>query len=248
MSVPQEFADMFSKEAYQRYKEVLKKDGYINFTELPDALDYIRFLEPFGNIVPQYDGQIIWSIKSDQRFSNVYHSLNNKHLLPHTECYEFEGQPPKYLALWCVKAAEDGGGQTTLADSYTFISSLTQEERALLASCICRFHSTAGLEKSKLGREAYHPIVDLSIDPNEPILRYSFACLDDMGNSFIRDIRQRILNFFERTCVPIFYQQNSLLVWDNWRMLHARTGFADQTRHLKRVWLSKKSHSGLELR
>ncbi len=56
---------------------------------------------------------------------------------------------------------------------------------------------------------------------------------------FIIDIRQRFVDFFDRTCEKILYKKNSLIIWDNWRILHARTGFADQTRHLKRVWLSK---------
>jgi alpha-ketoglutarate-dependent taurine dioxygenase len=226
-----------SNDSIQEYKEVLRQQGYVNFVEIPDDFNHLELVQQFGDLMPQYDGELVWSIKADPRFADVYHSLNNKPLLPHTECYEFPGLPPKYLALWCIKAPEDRGGQTTLADGYAFLNSLTAKERDKLSSHRYEFHSTAGLQKSNLGGTARHPIYDLSAE--EPIFRYSFACLNVEDNPFIKDIRQRVLDFFEQEQKPIYYQKNSLLIWDNWRMLHARTGFTDQTRHLKRVWLLK---------
>lgn len=237
MTISGEYVSMFLDERLSQYKETLKEQGYINFVDIPEGFDHIGFVKCFGDLVPQYDGELIWSIKAEERFSNVYHSLNNKPLKPHTECYEFQDVPPKYLALWCVKAPEDGGGQTTLADGYAFIKSLTTDEVEKLATRVCKFYSTPGLQESNLGSVAHHPVYDRD-SATEPILRYSFACLDDGGDQFIADIRQQILEFFERTQTPIFYKRNSLLIWDNWRMLHARTGFGDQTRHLKRVWIA----------
>jgi alpha-ketoglutarate-dependent taurine dioxygenase len=232
------YEKVLSDEALLQHKEVLRRQGYINFVDLPEGFDHLNFVQRFGTLIPQYDGELVWSIKAQERFADVYHSLNNKPLKPHTECYEYTGVPPKYLALWCIKASEDGRGQTTLADGYEFIASLSADEVERLTSHVCRFHSTPGLQESSLGRVAYHPIYDTSVNPQEPILRYSFACLDDGGDPFIAQIRQRMADFFDQQCSSIVYKRNSLLIWDNWRMLHARTGFTDQSRHLKRVWLS----------
>jgi len=240
MSTIGNYIHVLSEEAMSKHKEILKHQGYINFIDLPDDFDHVGFLQRFGDLMPQYDGQLIWSIKSEPQFADIYHSLNNKPLFPHTECYEFEGVPPKYLALWCIKAADCGGGQTTLADGYAFISSLTEEEREKLSSYVYEFFSSAGIQKSNLGRTAHHPVLDLTSDVQEPIIRFAVTTMNDGGDPFMVDMRRRFREFFDRNHQPIFYKKNSLLLWDNWRMLHARTGFEDQTRHLKRVWLSKR--------
>ena len=230
MSKAEEYMNTLSEEKIQQYKETLKTQGYIHVTNLPDNFDYLRFVQFFGNLMPQYDGQLVCSIKPDPQFADTYHALNSQPLLPHTECYEVEGAPPKYLSLWCIKAAEGGSGQTTLADGYAFVDSLSTEERTTLASHICQFYT---------GKQTTHyPIYDLNTVPNTPILRCSLRFLKSMRDPFITDIRQRLGDFFERTHASIFYQKNSIVIWDNWRILHARPAFEDQSRHLKRVWLS----------
>ncbi len=230
--------DLFSDATLQQQHNLLQQNGYVNFVDLPDDFPHLDFVQRFGALVPQYDGQFVWSVKAEPGFENVYHSLNTKPLLPHTECYEFESRPPRYIALWCVTAPSCEGGQTILADSYAFLSSLKQAEREPLFSLVCKFSSTPGLQQSNLGSVAYHPICERSEKTEKIIFRYSFSCLDDGGNQFIADIRQRVLDFFEKTSVAISYKKNSLVIWDNWRLLHARTGFKDSSRHLKRVWLS----------
>ena len=230
MSTENIYVHPLSEETIQQYKEILKHQGYIYIADLPDNFNYLHLVQQFGQPTPQYNGQLVYSIKPDPQFANSYHALNNQPLLPHTECFEFQGPPPRYLGLWCIKAAEDGAGQTTLADAYTFISSLTTEERHKLASSICQF--------SYAGQATEHPIYDLSVDSEAPILRCSFRFLDAMHDPFITDIRQRLWEFFEQTHISIFYKKNSIVIWDNWRMLHARSAFEDQSRHLERVWLS----------
>jgi alpha-ketoglutarate-dependent taurine dioxygenase len=44
--------------------------------------------------------------------------------------------------------------------------------------------------------------------------------------------------FFETNKTAIKIERGGLLVWDNWRMLHARNGFTDPRRHLRRVLLA----------
>jgi alpha-ketoglutarate-dependent taurine dioxygenase len=44
--------------------------------------------------------------------------------------------------------------------------------------------------------------------------------------------------FFEAAKLPIRIARNAVLIWDNWRMMHARNGFTDRNRHLRRVLLA----------
>lgn len=225
--------NLFSSEALIHCKKKLKKQGYINFMDLPEDFDHVRFLQQFGTFIPQFDGKtLIWSVKYEPK-SIGYGSLTFGALPPHTEGYELEGLPPKYLALWCVKPAECGGGQTTLADGYAFFASLTKEEQHQLCRTICEFRTDE--------RVAYHPIYDLITNPMEPIIHFSTKYLVDKGDPFIIEIRHRFGDFFKTNFEKIVYKKNSLVLWDNWRMLHARTDYKDPTRELKRVFLSSES-------
>jgi alpha-ketoglutarate-dependent taurine dioxygenase len=230
----QDSQDLFSPEALALCKEKLKEQGYVNFMDLPDSFDYVRFLQQFGELMPQYDGNIIWTVKYDPTYEEAATGLGSLilgGLPPHTECYELEGLPPNYLALWCVKPAEGGGGETTLADGYTLIASLTKDEQHQLYQTICEFRGGP--------RVAHHPIYDPVTYPMEPIIRFSTKDLNDKGDPFIMRIRQRFAEFFAANHEPIAYKKNSLLLWDNWRMLHGRTDYQDPSRELKRVWISK---------
>jgi hypothetical protein len=228
----QSFQNLFSSEALILCKDKLKKQGYINFMDLPDDFDHVRFLQQFGPFMPQSDGKtIIWSVKYEP--SGSYNSLGLGPLLPHTEGNGSKDQPAKYVALWCVKPAECGGGQTTLADGYAFIISLTKEEQHQLSRTICKFGSNA--------RVAYHPVYDLITDPMEPIIRFSTLELDEKGDRFIIGIRQRFSDFFKTNCEKIAYKKNSLVLWNNWRMVHGRTDYKDPTRELKRIWIAGSS-------
>jgi alpha-ketoglutarate-dependent taurine dioxygenase len=40
---------------------------------------------------------------------------------------------------------------------------------------------------------------------------------------------------FETTRIAIKVERGGLLIWDNWRMMHALNAFTDPRRHLRRV-------------
>lgn len=217
---------------------ILLENGYAYMDEVPDGFDHVEFLKNFGSLMPQYDGELIWSIKAQERFDNLYHSLNTKALMPHSECYEYPGIPPKYLALWCLVPSADSGGQTTLADMYSFLAELTDEDRATLGEREYSFSSSAGVQDMQLGRVAQHPILE-NRDGLPQIMRFSYNCVEHGDDAFLLSIRERVLEFFERTQVSIDMEPNSVLIWNNHRILHSRTAFTDRRRHLRRVWLSE---------
>lgn len=221
---------------FDALEAALERAGYAHVAGFPGGFDYPSFLARLGTLRPQYDGEIVWSIKADPRYDSVYHSLNTKELMPHTECYEFEGDPPRYLALWCVVPPRDGRGKTTLVDGYAFLETLSEAEREHLATREFGFVSTPGLKAMDLDRAARHPVVEER--GGQPlILRFSAQCIDHQEDPVFLSVRRRLLDFFEREHVAIGYERGDLLVWDNHRVLHSRTHFTDRRRHLRRVWV-----------
>ncbi len=221
----------------EQYKEQLAKQGYIFLQQMPPDFDHLAFLQRFGRLLPQYDGQIVWSIKADPKFDDLYHSLNTKPLFPHTECYEFPGLPNKYQALWCVTPVSNGGGETTLADFYQFWNSLSPIEQAVLQREF-NFHSSAGIRASNLGVVARHPPYSTT-EAIEPIVRFSFNCMEYQHDPEMVDLAARVVRYFDENHLAFTWKQRDLLLWDNWRMLHSRTGYEDRERELKRVWMAK---------
>ncbi len=222
----------------ERFRALLEREGYVHLHGLPEGFDHLEFLTRYGELMPQYDGELIWSIRALERFDDLYHSLNTKPLNPHTECYEFTGVPPKYLALWCLKPADDGGGQTTLADLYGFLDTLGEADRRRLAQRGYQFVSSSGVQDMELGVTAEHPVLEERGD-RPPIVRFSYNCVVHGDDPFLLDIRERVLDWFNRTHISVDYRRGDILIWNNHRTVHSRTGYTDRSRHLRRVWLAE---------
>lgn len=222
----------------EKFRALLLEHGYLFMHGVPEDFDHVEFLKNYGGLMPQYDGELIWSIKAMERFDDLYHSLNTKELMPHTECYEFSDLPPKYLALWCLEPASDEGGQTTLADLYGFLTTLTEEERTELAKRQYQFVSSAGVQDMELGVTAEHPVLEHR-DGLPDVMRFSYNCVVHNDDPFLLDIRERVLTYFKENHVSIDYTRGDLLIWNNHRTVHSRTAYSDRGRHLRRVWLAE---------
>lgn len=220
-------------------RELLDANGYAYVDGIPDGFDHVGLLTQIGPLMPQYDGELIWSIRAHDRYQDLYHSLNTKPLLPHTECYEFVGRPPKYLALWCLVPSADGGGHTTLADMYRFIDTLSEQERTWLTERRFTFRSSSGVQDMQLGRTAEHPFIERR-EGRPPIIRFSVNNVDPAGDDVLPAVLERATTYFAERHVAVAYEPNSMLIWDNHRMTHSRTGYTDRRRHLRRVWLDER--------
>jgi alpha-ketoglutarate-dependent taurine dioxygenase len=220
-------------------RELLDTHGYAYVRDIPGRFDHAAFLAGIGPLMPQYDGELIWSIKAEERYADLYHSLNTKGLHPHTECYEFTGRPPKYLALWCIVTGEDDGGHTTLADMYRFLDTLTARERERLATIRYEFCSSNGVKDMELGRVAEHPFVE-QLEGRPPIVRFSVNNVDPAGDTLLPSVLERAVTYFDEEHVSVGWEPNALLIWDNHRMTHSRTAYTDNRRHLRRVWLDER--------
>jgi alpha-ketoglutarate-dependent taurine dioxygenase len=229
---------MFSTMPYPEFDEkafrgLLADHGYVYVEKIPDGFDHTEFCRGlFGELMPQYDGTLHYLIRAEEEFQHLNHSLTTNPLQPHTDGYEFEGAPPRYLAMWCLFPPSDGGGRTTLADMYAFLGTLSPQERRTLAERRYRFVS--GIEDTSVERSALHPVVEERAG-QPTIVRHSIDFVE--ADDFLQKINERLLEYFGSTCVAVAYEANALLIFDNMRMVHGRTGYEDRRRQLRRVWL-----------
>jgi hypothetical protein len=224
--------------AIEGYQTSLERDGFVYIEDQGPDFDYFNILQDFGRVLKQYDGEVIWSIRPDERFENTYHSKNTKELQPHSECYEFEGLPPKYLALWCIEPGDEGEGHTHLADVASFMfAKLDDAQRKQLEEIPFRYFSTDGLKSEKLGIEAYHPMLSYS-SQGEPVIRFSVRCMDHSSIPGFDKTIEEMTQFIEQNKVSISWKRHSLLIWNNHRMVHSRDAFRNTKRELRRVWLA----------
>jgi alpha-ketoglutarate-dependent taurine dioxygenase len=212
----------------------MDSDGYAYVTGVPDSFNHAGFAAEFGDLMSQYDGRLVWDLMPEPGMDDVYHSRNIRALVPHTEAYEYPGTPPRYLGLWCVQPAEGDGGETTLADGYAWLSTLTPDEREQMYERRYEWHSSAGLDRSGIGLSASHPVLERHAS-GRIILRYSANNVSSGGDPFLDDLLRRGGLFFDACHVAVRIDRNCLLIWDNWRMMHSRTSFTDRRRHLRRV-------------
>lgn len=211
----------------------LAEHGYVYVHGAPAQYDYCELLGELGEFVPQYDGALVWDLKPEPDMDEVYHSKNTQSLVPHTEAYEFAGNPPRFLALWCVKQADGPGGETTLADGYAFLERLSPAQIDALRRQVYRWHSSEGLAAKGINVEAVHPA--LEADGGRTIIRFSYNNVDRNDDGVLEDYLEQGKEFFDAEHGAIAIEAGCLLLWDNWRMIHSRNAFTDRSRHLKRV-------------
>jgi alpha-ketoglutarate-dependent taurine dioxygenase len=211
----------------------LRSEGRAYIRAVPEGFDYLKGLTRLGLPAPQYGGALVRDVRPDPAIcDDVVSAANMAELTPHTEWYEFPGPPPRYVALWCVQPAAGPGGETTLADGYALLDQFTTAEHELLMSNVCRWRSRPTLAREGVTQVAHHPI--LETHAGEMLLRFSTLDLnadDDLSARYVTCGRE----FFETTKIAVKIERGAILIWDNWRMLHARNAFSDPRRHLRRV-------------
>jgi alpha-ketoglutarate-dependent taurine dioxygenase len=224
----------------ESFRKLMDSYGYVVFRNVPKEFDPVGFCSELGEFIPQYTGVLVGDVVPEPGMDEYYHAGNSKALVPHSEGYEFSGLPPRYLALWCVQPAYGGGGETTLADGYQWISTLNQQERVALKEKSYEFISTDALRSRGIHLSSRHPIL-LEYE-GTPIV--SISCnnmIHEDIDEFAMIILAKAQEFFRQQHVAVDYNLNDMLVFNNWRMLHARNAFTDLGRHLKRIQIGLKS-------
>lgn len=224
--------------------------GWTVVTGLKDLDAAEKFLANFGELMHQYDGELRYDVKAKPEFEKFQYSQSSNTITPHTEAPVY-GPPPRYLALYCHHQAKCGGGYTDFADGYRFVDSLDENYKQQIATKHVDFTGSR-LPSEKRDLSVRTPILSLS-PSGKPILRFSYNVFfyDDLhpvieseggkeadhGNQLLKDLAQLGLDFFKRQQTKILTPENSILIWDNHRMIHARSKYEDKSRHLTRYWI-----------
>ncbi len=160
----------FSVSSISQFQDLLKEQKFIYVeTEDPD-FDWIKLAKLVtGKELSLQYGKEIFHVKWEPEFLNFSDARGKRPLLPHTEASDYPS-PPEYLALWCKKPADCGGGFTTMASVEGFLKTLTEAEREQLMDTQHYFGATGGVH-AKRTAGATHTI--LSFDGDKPILRFS---------------------------------------------------------------------------
>lgn len=220
----------------------------------PDEItdDVAGTLHEFGPIIPQFNGQTAFAITRKPGYEDLPYSQSMNGIGPHTEAPVY-APPPRYLALHCHQQARCGGGHTGLVDGYQFLALLKRTEPALSAwldDTPVEFVATA-----KPGEAAQRRVMEYILTPTEDgdIFRFSYnqfhygdvnPSKEDLQHSQVTDNASPLAQFallgeayFVQHNTPVLIPDGCLLIWDNWRMIHARSRYSDPARHLTRYWL-----------
>lgn len=219
------------------HARLLEENGYVHATCVPEGFDHEEFLGRFGTFRPGPSGAAVEDVVPEPGMDDVYYGGNRMPLLPHTEGYEVPGLPPRLLGLWCVVPPRGSGGETTLLDTRPVLEGLPPEDRACLEKRELRWRAGAGLRRLGIGEETDAPM--LQRVGGVTVLRFSLNNVvipDDTAPAVA--LQKLLKKEFDRAHVAVRYRERDLLLWDNWRVLHSRTGFSDTARHLRRVQIS----------
>lgn len=203
-----------------------------------------------GELLEQYSGAIRHEVQAKPGFEHLQYTQSRNGISPHTEAPGLP-KPPRYVALHCHRQARCGGGHTLLADGYEFVESLDDELATEARTRTIRFDLVPGATDG--GHEAVAaPIFTGAADGAPPVVRYSYSVLranslaaptyeDELDldgvDPFNAELCKRGVTFVRERGARALAPDNSVLVFDNWRMIHAREGYSDPERHLTRYWV-----------
>jgi hypothetical protein len=233
--------------------EELSARGWTVLTPDEFANDVVGTLHDFGPIIPQFNGQMAFAITRKPGFEDLPYSQSMNGIGPHTEAPVY-GPPPRYLALHCHQQATCGGGHTGLVDGYEFLAFLERTEPALrtwIDETPVEFVATA-----KPGEAAQRRVKEYILTPTEAgdIFRFSYnqfhygdvnPSKEDLQQSLVANSSSPLARFavlgeeyFVQHNTPVLIPDDCMLIWDNWRMIHARSRYTDPARNLTRYWLA----------
>jgi len=181
----------------------------------------------------------IWDVKFDpkQNQKSCARSMTVKEFPFHTDC-SFEDPPPRFFALYVVRADKLGGGFTELIDGWKLLKNFTKEEIYALQSTPYLFEVPLEFNKG------YHELVG-------PILSFEkcFRFREDiitppqnhpMGEHALNRLKEELKK--KENHGKLFLPDHTLVLVDNGRFFHGRSVIKDPLRHLKRIRFHPRDH------
>ncbi|MEV0091149.1 TauD/TfdA family dioxygenase [Streptomyces sp. NPDC050738] len=237
--------------AVRHHAQELVEQGYTLIDGIRTDEEAAEALGRFGPVMPQYDGRLRYQVKAVPGYENRRYSKSTNTILVHTEAPGWD-PPPRHLALHCRVQATCGSGHTGLADGRAFLATLDDETRRVLYERQVDWlgHNISGVGTAGLRR----PSVERTADGRE-VIRFSYnlftagdydppldAAPDPESLPLGRlglELAERAMEFFRDHRVSVLIPEDAVLIWDNQRMMHARSEYRDTRRHLTRYWLGE---------
>ncbi|WP_414441270.1 TauD/TfdA family dioxygenase [Burkholderia sp. 22PA0106] len=233
-----------------QHQDALREHGWTVLE--PELLrdDVPGTLRRFGVFIPQFNGLETYEVTYKPGFDALPYSQSKNGIGPHTEAPVYD-PPPKYLALHCHRQAACGGGQTLLSDGFAFFKSLTPELQQWARTHPIAFSATT--EPGSTQRRQ-HDAPMMREENGEPVFRFSYnlfrfgdvnpsesdmaaaSAADDAGP--LARIALQGEAFFLDNMISVLIPEGSVLIWDNRRLMHARSQYTDPVRHLTRYWIN----------
>lgn len=227
-----------------QFLATLDEHGYVMIEDVCSQGSAADLLAQIGEFIPQCQGTLTHEVTYRPGNEGRAYSQSVNTILAHTEAPGWDPSPA-YLALFCHRQARCGGGHTDLLDIEALLPHLTSEEVDLFVSAEIDFPGPAGGVRTPLLRTGgngrrmlrfsfnlltageYDPALDADVSADE-------LPLGEDG----RKLAHRVSDLFHELRTSVLIPDGALLIWDNQRMLHARSSYADQARHLTRFWIT----------
>ena len=216
--------------------------GYVVVHDVGNLNAAEQLIRSVGDLIPQYTGRLSHEVTYRPGNDDKAYSQSANTILAHTEAPGWDPSPA-YLALFCHRQARCGGGHTDLLDVRKLIGALHADELALMTDAELLFPGPDGGVRSTM----------LSSDvTGRTVTRFSYNLLttsdydprlgDDVSPSMLplgepgRGLAHHVSDLFGELRTSVLIPDGALLIWDNQRMLHARSEYGDRSRQLTRFW------------
>jgi hypothetical protein len=216
--------------------------GYVVVHDVGNLNAAEQLIRSVGDLIPQYTGRLTHEVRYRPGNDHKAYSQSANTILAHTEAPGWDPSPA-YLALFCHRQARCGGGHTDLLDVRKLVGALDADELALMTDAELHFPGPDGGFRSTMlssdvtgrtvARFSYNLLTTSDYDPALGAdVDHTSLPLGEPG----RRLAQRVSDLFGELRTSVLIPDGALLIWDNQRMLHARSEYGDRSRQLTRFW------------
>jgi len=182
-------------------------------------------------------GSHLWDIRPQEDEAACARSHTKEPFALHTDS-SFEDPPPRYIALYVIRADRFGGGRSLLSDVRELLAQVSAEVCQTLRESLFRFRVPPEFTK----KGASH--VNVPIVMGDRMMRYRREIIDE---DYCSPRQRRVLDTLDEVLAQdglveqIMLPDDTLCIIDNWTTLHGRTAVRDEARHLQRIRFNPKA-------
>ena len=220
----------------------LGRDGLAFVADVPASPGAILEASALVGIVQETNYGRLFDVRSVEKASNL--AYTDLGLGLHTD-NPYRDPVPGYQVLHCLVAADDGG-DSLFADGFAIAQQLRDADRDAF-ELLARTPVPFALHARDAWLEAERPLIQLDAQGSISAVHYNNRSIGTLPlhgaalDEYYRAYRQFALLLREpRFPLQLRLRAGELTVFDNWRVLHARTSYRAR-RHLQGCYLTRDS-------